>query len=100
MYIHNPIFHPSQQILTAPTQSDCLHNFLVLLPAHSKAKGFLCDLQCAADGNGWVTGKTADVFMGDLESVTVGIVDLRERKGVRPHLTVSNNFSCILLFLH
>lgn len=98
MCIHNPIFHPSQQILTAPTQSDCLHNFLVLLPAHSKAKGFLCDLQCAADGNGWVTGKTADVFMGDLESVTVGIVDLRERKGVRPHLTVTVTISHVYCY--
>lgn len=79
-------------------RSDCLHNFLVLLPAHSKAKGFLCDLQCAADGNGWVTGKTADVFMGDLESVTVGIVDLRERKGVRPHLTVTVTISHVYCY--
>lgn len=67
--------------------SDCgvEHNFLVLLPTHSKAKGFLCDLQCAADGNGWVTGKAADVFMGDLESVTVGIVDLKSETIVCLH---------------
>ena len=47
---------------------------------HSKAKGFLCDLQHVADGDGWVTAEDADVLMGDLKPLPVGIIDLRERK--------------------
>lgn len=56
-------------------------DFLVLPPAYSEAKGFLCDLQCASEGDGWVTAENfVDMLMGDLKPLVVGVVDLRERK--------------------
>lgn len=60
-----------------------LHNFSVLLPAHSKAKRFACHLQRVADGVGWLTAQSADVLMGDLKPLLLGIRDLR--RGKRPH---------------
>lgn len=38
------------------------------------------------------------MFMGDLESVTVGIVDLRDRKGVRPHLMATVTISHVYCY--
>lgn len=62
------------------THNGHLHNFLVLLSAYSKAKGFLCDLQCVVDGTGWGRFEAEDVLMGDLKPLIVGIIDLRYRK--------------------
>lgn len=62
------------------THSNYSQDFFVLLSAYNKAKGFLCDLQCVADGAGWVTLEAADVLMGDLKPLAFGIIDLREKK--------------------
>ena len=68
------------------THSEHSQDFFVLLPAHSKAKGLVCHLQCVADGAGGVSVEAADVLMGDFKPLPVGIIDLRrEREGRHSH---------------
>lgn len=73
------------------THSEHSQDFFVLLPAHSKAKGLVCHLQCVADGAGGVSVEAADVLMGDFKPLPVGIIDLRrerereERRETQPH---------------
>lgn len=92
-----------QQIYMVYTHNEHLHNVLVLLSAYSKAKGFLCDLQCVVDGTGWCRVEAKDVLMGDFKPLIVGIINLRERKqsfqAVRQNSRcLSNTQLCIFLF--
>lgn len=59
------------------THTEHSQDFFVLLPAHNEAKGFACHLQRVVDGAGWVNFDAADVLMGNLKPLLMGIVDLR-----------------------
>lgn len=70
-------------------------------PAHSKAKVLICNLQCLADGAGWVTFEAVDVLMGNLKPLVEGIVDLRRGNNHEHASHVSHSHTMLqrLLFL-
>lgn len=86
------LVHMENSAVLLATQSTTQHKYTInthtkhsqhsvgLLPAHSKAKGFMCDMQRVLDRAGWGTREALDMLMGDLKPLLLGIKDLRKRK--------------------
>lgn len=89
-----------QHKYTMNTHTKHSQDSVVLLSAHSKAKGFMCDSQRVLDRGGWGTREALDMLMGDLEPLLLGIKDLRKRKQAfsqRERCLLTKNCSCLKL---